>query len=77
MRSIHVDIDEVAWESAVPFYGPGAVHEGKDVVQLKILCDRRSEGAGITWIVRFAPSSSRAPGSTRPGSRPGPAAATA
>lgn len=55
MRSIHVDIDEVAWESAVPFYGPGAVHEGKDVVQLKILCDRRSEGAGITWIVRFAP----------------------
>lgn len=55
MRSIHVDIEEVPWASAVPFYGPGAVYEGKDIVQLKILCDRRREGAGITWIVRFAP----------------------
>jgi hypothetical protein len=39
----------------VPFYGPDAVHDGKDLVQLKILCDRRQEGGGISWIARFLP----------------------
>ena len=55
MVSLHVDIETVAWSSAVPFYGPGAVHDGKDIVQLKILSDRRGEGGGIAWLVRFQP----------------------
>lgn len=55
MASLHVDIDAVEWTSAVPFYGPGAIHDGKEIVQLKILCDRRDDGGGITWMVRFLP----------------------
>ena len=55
MTSIHVDTEQMEWTSAVPFYGPGAIHAGKDIVQLKVLCDRRSEGAGITWLVKFSP----------------------
>ena len=55
MASLHVDIASVEWTSGVPFYGPGAVYEGKDLVQLKILCDRRHEGGGISWIARFLP----------------------
>jgi len=55
MASTHVDIETVEWTSGVPFYGPDAVHDGKDLVQLKILCDRRNEGGGITWIARFLP----------------------
>jgi hypothetical protein len=55
MASIHIDTDSVAWTSGVPFYGPGCVHDGKDLVQLKILCDRRAEGGGITWLARFLP----------------------
>jgi len=55
VASLHVDIGAVEWTSGVPFYGPGAVHEGKDLVQLKILCDRRREGGGISWIARFLP----------------------
>ena len=55
MASLHVDIETVAWSSAVPFYGRGAVHDGKDIVQLKILSDRRGEGGGIAWLVRFQP----------------------
>jgi hypothetical protein len=35
----------------VPFYGPAAVHQGKDIVQLKVLSDRRGEGGGIAWLV--------------------------
>jgi hypothetical protein len=55
MASTHVDIASVAWISAVPFYGPAADHEGTEIVQLKLLCDRRAEGGGISWIVRFLP----------------------
>ena len=55
MASMHVDIANVEWTSGVPFYGPDCLHDGKDLVQLKILCDRRHEGGGISWIARFLP----------------------
>ena len=55
MASMHVDYTTMEWTSAVPFYGPAAVHDGKEVVQLKVLSDRRSEGGGIAWLVKFTP----------------------
>ena len=55
MTSIHVDIAATEWTSGVPFYGLDCVYEGKDLVQLKVLCDRRHEGGGISWIARFLP----------------------
>jgi hypothetical protein len=55
MASIHVDIENARWISGVPFYGPAAVYEGKDIVQLKVLSDRRAEGGGIAWLVKFSP----------------------
>ena len=55
MASTHVDYTAMEWTSAVPFYGPAAVQDGKDVVQLKVLSDRRSEGGGIAWLVKFTP----------------------
>jgi hypothetical protein len=55
MASIHVDIGETEWTSGVPFYGPGCAHDGKDLVQLKVLCDRRHLGGGISWIAKFQP----------------------
>ena len=55
MASTHVDYTAMEWTSAVPFYGPAAVHDGKDIVQLKVLSDRRGEGGGIACLVRFSP----------------------
>jgi hypothetical protein len=55
MASIHVDYNAMDWSSAVEFYGPAAVYEGRDIVQLKVLSDRRAEGGGIAWLVRFQP----------------------
>ena len=55
MASTHVDYTAMEWTSAVPFYGPAAVQDGKDIVQLKVLSDRRSEGGGIAWLVKFSP----------------------
>lgn len=55
MASTRVDYNEMEWASAVPFYGPAAVWQGKDVVQLKVLSDRRGDGGGIAWLVKFTP----------------------
>ena len=55
MTSIHVDVPTAEWTSGTPFYGPGAVYDGTDIVQLKILSDRRAEGGGIAWLARFSP----------------------
>jgi len=55
MASTHVDIESTAWTPGLPFYGPAAVYEGKDIVQLKILSDRRAEGGGIAWLTKFTP----------------------
>lgn len=46
MASTHVDVANASWTSGLPFYGPGAVFDGKDIVQLKVLSDRRPEGGG-------------------------------
>ena len=55
MATQRVDYDSMDWASAVPFYGPAAAHDGRDVIQLKVLSDRRADGGGIAWLVRFTP----------------------
>ncbi len=60
MTSMRVDFDTMDWASAVSFYGPNAVYQGRDIVQLKVLSDRRGEGGGIAWLVRFSPPRHRA-----------------
>jgi hypothetical protein len=55
MRSIHVDVGNAEWTSAVPFYGSSAVYDGRDIVQLKVLSDRRAAGGGIAWLAKFSP----------------------
>jgi hypothetical protein len=55
MTSHRIDYSRMEWASAVPFYGPAAVHDGQDIIQLKVLSDRRAEGGGIAWLVRFTP----------------------
>src|SRR5438034_11268006 len=55
MVSTHVDLARAEWVSGVTFFGPGAVYDGRDIVQLKILSDRRAEGGGIAWLGNFSP----------------------
>ena len=55
MASMRIDYTTMDWSSGVPFYGPAAVYDGKDIVQLKVLSDRRKEGGGIAWLVRMTP----------------------
>ena len=55
MATTRVDHASMDWSSGVPFFGPAARYNGKDIVQLKVLSDRRSEGGGIAWLVKFTP----------------------
>jgi hypothetical protein len=55
MASTYADVTAAEWTSGLPFYGLGAVYDGKDIVQLKVLSDRRAEGGGIAWLARFCP----------------------
>ena len=55
MHSLRVEPDKAEWTSGIPFYGPAAVYDGRDIVQLKILSDRRKEGGGIAWLAKFSP----------------------
>jgi hypothetical protein len=55
MASMRIDYTAMEWSSAAPFYGPAAIYDGKDIVQLKVLSDRRQEGGGIAWLVKMTP----------------------
>jgi hypothetical protein len=55
MASEHVDVASLEWSSAVPFYGPAALQDGREIVQLKVLSDHRKEGGGIAWLAKFSP----------------------
>ncbi len=55
MASTHVDIDQAEWISGTAFCGPAAIHDGKEIVQVKLLSDRRAEGGGSAWLVKFMP----------------------
>jgi hypothetical protein len=55
MASTHVDIEKAEWTPGTPFYGPAASYDGSDIVQLKLLSDRRQEGGGIAWLAKFLP----------------------
>ena len=59
MASTHIDIENAEWTPGTPFYGPAAVYDGKEIIQLKVLSDRRRDGGGIAWLVKASPPSGK------------------
>jgi hypothetical protein len=55
MASTHVDVETACWTVGAAFCGPDAIYEGREIVQVKLLSDRRSDGGGSAWLVKFAP----------------------
>lgn len=49
MKSIRASIAAVEWSPGSPIYGPSSVYEGRELVQLKILSDRRSSGGSMAY----------------------------
>ncbi|HWB52034.1 MAG TPA: hypothetical protein VG651_23200 [Stellaceae bacterium] len=55
MRSIRTDPDDIAWTPWTEVFGAGAFHDGKPIIEAKTLSDRRPEGGGIAYLLRFRP----------------------
>jgi hypothetical protein len=55
MVSTHIDVENTEWMPGTPFYGPAAIYDGKEIIQLKVLSDRRQEGGGIAWLIKASP----------------------
>ena len=55
MVSIHVDIDELEWMPGSAKYGAVAIHDEKEIIESKILSDRRAAGGGLALLSRVSP----------------------
>lgn len=55
MPSIRTNLDDVAWTPWTEAFGDGAFYEGKAIIEVKTLSDRRKEGGGIAYLLRFSP----------------------
>ncbi len=55
MATTRTDPETMAWEPGVEMYGPAAVYQGKPILEVKTLSDRRGEGGGIAYLLRASP----------------------
>jgi hypothetical protein len=55
MVSLHVDIEKLEWTPGSAKYGQAAVYDGKEIIQSKILSDRRQEGGGLALLSKILP----------------------
>lgn len=55
MPSTRTHPDDVAWTPWTEVFGDGAFYEGKPIIEAKTLSDRRAEGGGIAYLLRFSP----------------------
>ncbi len=55
MKSIMVSTSKSDWISGSGLYGEQSIYNGKELVQLKILSDRRKEEGGLAYLVKFSP----------------------
>lgn len=55
MPSTRTHPDDIAWTPATDMFGDGAFYQGKPVLEVKTLSDRRAEGGGVAHLLRASP----------------------
>src|SRR5207249_1138654 len=55
MTSTRVNSATADWTAGSPLYGEDSIYQGRELVHLKILSDRRAEGGGIAYLARDTP----------------------
>lgn len=55
MASTRTHPDDISWTPATELFGDGAFHQGKPVLEVKTLSDRRAEGGGVAHLLRASP----------------------
>ncbi len=60
MATMHVNTEIAKWMPGSPVYGADAIYQGEELVHLKHLSDRRADGVGVAYLVRFLPPTGKA-----------------
>jgi hypothetical protein len=55
MPSTRTHPDDIAWTPWTEVFGDGAFYQGRPIIEVKTLSDRRAEGAGVAYLLRFSP----------------------
>ena len=55
MPTIRTHPDDVTWTPWTEAFGDGAFFDGKPIIEAKTLSDRRAEGGGVAYLLRFSP----------------------
>ena len=55
MASTRTHSDDISWTPATELFGDGAFYQGKPVLEVKTLSDRRAEGGGVAHLLRASP----------------------
>jgi hypothetical protein len=55
MPSTRVHPDDIAWTPWTEVFGDSAFYQGRPIIEAKTLSDRRAEGAGVAYLLRFSP----------------------
>jgi hypothetical protein len=55
MASTRTHPDDVSWMPATELFGDSAFYQGKPVLEVKTLSDRRAEGGGVAHLLRASP----------------------
>jgi hypothetical protein len=53
VKSVLVDTSTIDWQPGSPIYGKDSIYQGKELVQIKVLNDRRKEGGGMAYLAKF------------------------
>jgi hypothetical protein len=55
MPTIRTDYEAVPWLPCTEMFGTAALYDGNPIIEAKTLTDRRAEGGGISYLLRFRP----------------------
>jgi len=55
MTTLRTDPEAMPWTVGTEMYGAGALYDGKPILELKTLSDRRGEGGGVAYLLRATP----------------------
>jgi hypothetical protein len=55
MATLRAHPDDISWTPATDMFGYGAFYDGKPIIEVKKLSDRRAEGGGVAHLQRVSP----------------------
>ena len=55
MKAEKLAVNNIEWQPAMEVFGARIFYDGRAVVENKVLSDRRSDGAGVAYLVKFKP----------------------